>query len=113
MIIETIATRKYNGETYTFKLNKPEYIGETGVCGIELTPYISVETPDNGLGYTDTVLFNYSVAYTLNRYLQPWILKRITDVYKRLALKYIGYYQYIDHNSNINLDIKTVYRTPS
>lgn len=54
----TIARRKYQKETYTFILNLPEYKGETGCIGIEIKPYISVETPENALGYTDTFLYN-------------------------------------------------------
>lgn len=66
-------TRKFNGETYNFYMNK-------GVgCFGTYTEYVSVETPKNDLGYNDTVLFNYGKAYTLNRYLQNWILKAITD----------------------------------
>ena len=34
MTKELIATRKYNGETYSFYMNKPEYQGEKGCCGI-------------------------------------------------------------------------------
>ena len=73
--------RKYAGEEYKFFINEPEYVGETGILGIEITPYISVETPDNGFGYTDTVLMDSrtKTVYTLNRYLQPWIKKKIKE----------------------------------
>jgi hypothetical protein len=78
-------TRKYNKETYSFYLNSPSYAGEVGILGIEITPYISCITPDNGFGYTDTVLLNTNisgdkVAYTLNRGLTPWILKKIEKI---------------------------------
>ena len=76
--------RRYNKETYTFYINKPEYPGEKGILGIEITPYISVETPDNGLGYTDTVLFDNGRAYTLHRYLAPWILRKLEATATRL-----------------------------
>ena len=66
--------RKFNGETYKFYMNRG--IGCFGVY----SEYVSVETPTNEFGYTDTVLFNHGKAYTLNRYLQNWILKAITDV---------------------------------
>ena len=65
--------RKFNGETYKFFLNKG--IGCLGIY----SEYVSVETPENCFGYTDTVLFNHGKAYTLHRYLQNWILKAITE----------------------------------
>ena len=72
-----VCTRKYNKEEYKFYLNEPDYAGERGVCGIEIEPYVSVETPENGFGYSDTVLMNNGKAYTLHRYLPLWILKKI------------------------------------
>lgn len=66
-------TRKFNGETYKFYMN-------TGIgCFGVYSEYVSVETPKNDFGYTDTVLFCHEKAYTLNRYLQNWILKAITE----------------------------------
>ena len=67
-------TRKFNKEEYKFYMNKG-----VGCLGI-YSEYISVETPKNDFGYTDTVLFNHGTPYTLNRYLQKWILKAITEV---------------------------------
>ena len=72
-----VCTRKFNKEEYKFYLHEPEYIGEKGVCGIEIEPYVSVETPKNGFGYSDTVLLNCGKAYTLERYLPLWILKKV------------------------------------
>lgn len=72
-----VCTRKYNKGEYKFFLNEPEYIGEKGCCGIEIEPYVSVETPENGFGYSDSVLMSHGKAYTLCRYLPPWILKKI------------------------------------
>ena len=72
-----VCTRKYNKEEYKFYLHEPDYVGEKGICGIEITPYVSVETPENCFGYSDTVLMSNSKAYTLNRYLPLWILKKI------------------------------------
>ena len=72
-----VCTRKYNKEEYKFYLHEPDYVGEKGVCGIEITPYVSVETPENCFGYSDTVLMSNDKAYTLNRYLPLWILKKI------------------------------------
>lgn len=77
-------TRKFNGETYKFFMNKG--IGCFGIY----SEYISVETPENDFGYSDTVLFNNGNAYTLYRYLQNWILKAITE-----ALIKKGYVKYI------------------
>ena len=72
-----VCTRKYNKEEYKFYLHEPDYVGEKGVCGIEIIPYVSVETPENCFGYFDTVLMSNGKAYTLNRYLPLWILKKI------------------------------------
>ena len=77
MFTTLICTRKYNKEEYKFYLNEPSYVGEKGVCGIEIEPYVSVETPKNCFGYSDTVLLNRGKAYTLERYLPLWILKKI------------------------------------
>ena len=93
MIKELVLTRKYAGENYYYYLNKPEYTGETGVCGMPITPYISCITPENSFGYTDTVLLNTDnegnkTAYTLHRYLQPWILKKIEKKMILLENKY-------------------------
>ena len=81
-------TRKFNKEEYRFFINEPEYVGEKGVLGMEIAPYVHVETPDNGLGYTDTVLMQNGQAYTLHRYLQPWILKRIEKIMKQIQNSY-------------------------
>ena len=96
-------TRKYNKEVYSYYLNAPSYAGETGILGIEITPYISVVTPANCFGYTDTVLLNHYYdtdlkqtmfkAYTLNRYLAPWILKKIESKMIELTKKHIYPYK--------------------
>lgn len=76
-----IKTRRFKKESYLFYLNEPEYKGEKGPIGIELSHYVSVKTPENCFGYTDTILFtNSGEAYTLDRYLQPWILKECEKV---------------------------------
>lgn len=80
----------YNKEEYKFFLNEPEYVGEKGVCGIEIEPYISVETPENGFGYSDTILMSNDKAYTLHRYLAPWILKKIEERIKSFMEVYYG-----------------------
>ena len=90
MLTTKLCTRKFNKETYTFYLHEPSYVGETGVCGIEISPYISVITPENCFGYADKILLNNNgKAYTLNKYLQPWILKQIENKMRELYNKYI------------------------
>jgi len=79
-----IYTRKYNKEEYKFYLNEPDYVGEKGILGIEIQPYISVTTPENCFGYSDTVLMGNDKAYTLYRYLAPWILKKIEKKMKEV-----------------------------
>lgn len=88
MLTTLVCTRKYNKEEYKFYLNEPSYVGEKGVCGIEIEPYIHVETPENSFGYTDTVLMYGGQAYTLHRHLQPWILKRIEKTMKQIQNSY-------------------------
>ena len=85
-----VTTRRYNKETYTFILHEPEYPGEKGVCGIEITPYYTVDTPENGLGYSDTVFItsDLKTTYTAYRYLPKWILAKIKDVIIKLNTKY-------------------------
>lgn len=78
--------RKYNGEVYTYYLH--EHDGSDGILGVPQYSYVSCETPDNGLGYTDTVLLNNGIAYTLHRYLQPWILEKIRKKMSVLENKY-------------------------
>ena len=96
MFTTLICTRKYNKEEYKFYLHEPSYVGEKGCCGVEIAPYIHVETPENCFGYSDTVLLNDNNAYTLHRYLQPWILKKIEKKMIELMIKY-GY-----NNSNLH-----------
>lgn len=89
-------SRKYNEEEYKFYLNEPEYSGEKGILGIEITPYVSVKTPENCFGYEDTVLLWYENGhlhdgkpYTLNRRLPAWILKGLGKQMNRLYRKEI------------------------
>lgn len=79
MIEKLIAVRKHGGEKYKIFVILPEYDGEAGVFGIEEDPHIRIETPENCFGYSDTILFDnrYGKAYTLHRYLQPYILKAL------------------------------------
>ena len=79
MLKKLLFTRKHGGEEYKININLPQYDGEKGIFGIEEDAYISIETPENCFGYSDTVLFDrrYGKAYTLHRYLQPYILKAL------------------------------------
>lgn len=87
-----IATRKYQKETYTFILSLPEYRGETGCLGIEIKPYMSVETPKNAFGYTDTFLYDERTnsGYFLHRKHPAWIRKKIIDTCKQLFDKSVA-----------------------
>lgn len=85
----TLFTRKYNKKTYTFILNKP-HPGELGLLGLPIKPYISIKTPENSLGYNDTILFNNGAPYTLYRYTPKWILKAAKNaIIKKGLLEYI------------------------
>lgn len=86
-----LSKRKFEGETYKVFLNAPEYEGETGVCGIVILPYITVQTPENAFGYSDTVMFDRNGrGYTLHRYLAPYIIRQLEKVHefwkRRLSL---------------------------
>lgn len=83
---ELLFTRKYNKEEYRF-------FKKTMISWIDGKPktYLSIETPKNCFGYNDYVHFNSTgEPYTLYRYLQPWILKKI----KNAVIK-AGYEKYI------------------
>lgn len=86
-----IATRKYNKESYNFILNLPSYEGEKGVCGIEIKPYITVESPENCLGYEDTFIYNNTEknGYFLHRYHPQWIINKIINTCSKLSEKYL------------------------
>lgn len=98
MKTELVFTRKHKGEEYEFYTCIPEYAGEKGCLDVELKPYIKVKTPKNCFGYSDYILLQsisiydengYYIgkelkAYTLNRYLQPSILKAIEKQMIRL-----------------------------
>ena len=82
-------TRKFNKETYTFYLHTPDYAGEKGCLGVEISPYITVETPENSFGYSDTFFYmhkNKSGYYAWRNHL-PWITKKIIEVCKDYAEK--------------------------
>ena len=91
MMSTIIATRKYNKESYNFILHLPSFEGERGVCGIELKPYITVETPENCLGYTDTFFYNdiKNSGYYSHREHPQWITNKIINVCGKLAEKYL------------------------
>lgn len=82
---ELLFTRKYNKEEYCFIITTMISWGDG-----KPKKYLSVETPANCFGYHDYVIFNNGNAYTLYRYLQPWILKKIKE-----AVIKAGYEEYI------------------
>lgn len=84
-----LKTRKFNKETYTFILNEPSYEGEVGCLGMEVDPYISVLTPENCFGYSDTILLSSkNNAYGINRNHPQWIMNKIEDIMIQLTKKY-------------------------
>lgn len=85
-----VCTRKYNKEEYKFYLHEPDYVGEKGILGVEITPYVSVETPENGFGYSDTILMNGNTVYSLNRYIPKWILNRVGKKIQEIMEVYYG-----------------------
>lgn len=82
-----VKTRKFAKEEYRFYLNTPEYSGEKGVCGIEITPYITVETPENDFGYEDTFFYNSTEnnGHFQWRHHTPWIKRAIIAECKKIA----------------------------
>lgn len=82
-------TRKFNGEKYTFYLHTPEYEGEKGCLGLELMPYITVETPENSFGYIDIFFYNGAnqSGYFAHRHHPNWIKNQIIEVCKKYAEK--------------------------
>lgn len=84
-----LITRKYNKEVYTYFLHT--FNGEKGIFGIPQNDYVTCETPDNGLGYIDIVQLStpQKKAYTMHRYLQPYIKKQIEKKLIELENKYL------------------------
>lgn len=91
MNTQLVMTRKFNKEEYKIFLNTPSYPGEKGILGIELDPYVEVETPENCFGYHDYVHFSHedcSHGHTMWRYLQPWIIKKLEAVASKILDDY-------------------------
>lgn len=82
-----VKTRKFEGGKYTFILCTPEYEGEKGVLGIELQPYIYVETPENCFGYIDTFMYNHNLkdGYFSWRNHPLWIKRKLTEICGQIA----------------------------
>lgn len=80
-------TRKFDGQTYEFELNLPEYDGEKGILGIEITPYITVRTPKNCFGYPDCFFYRHKTnsGYYAHRSHPHWITNKIIEVCKKYA----------------------------
>ena len=75
-----VKTRKFNKQVYKIYLHEPEYEGETWGCDIEITPYVSVETPENCFGYSDSVLFYNGYGVCAWRTLPNWIMKELEKI---------------------------------
>lgn len=88
----TLFTKRIKKENYIIVLNKPTEEGEVGCCGLPVLPYISITTPENCFGYSDSILYNRGDPYTLHRYCPAWILKELT---KTIIKK--GYFEYINN----------------
>lgn len=85
MITKVVETFKINKEVYTIEYNEG-----IGIFGID-DCYISVKTPENCLGYPDIVLLGNESAYTLHRYLPPYILRKIENKIHEATIKYCEY----------------------
>ena len=77
---------KYNDVIlFTRKVNKQpfKFIQKTSISCITGKPYkyLIIDTPENCLGYTDTVLFSSSgQPYTLHRYQPTWVLNKLKQI---------------------------------
>lgn len=80
-------TRKFNGEVYTFYLHTPSYDGEQGCMNVEIQPYITVETPENAFGYTDTFFYDHmwKNGYYAWRHHPNWITKKLIEICGKYA----------------------------
>jgi hypothetical protein len=88
MLKTLVKTRKFNKETYKVYLVQPSYEGEKGYLDMEIEPYVFVETPENCLGYSDTVLFDSKGhGHTSYRYIQPWIVRELEKINKNIMDK--------------------------
>lgn len=69
-------SRRIAGETYKFYMCKM-----VSIIDNKMREYITVYTPENGLGYPDIISFNHDgTPYTYYRYLAPWKLNRISKI---------------------------------
>ena len=102
MIQIQIATRKYAKETYTFFLHLPEYEGETGILNVEIEPYLTVQCPENGLGYTDTFFYNSQKkdGYFAYRHHSEWIKQKIIQSCNRMFEPALDKYYYNTFTEN-------------
>ena len=83
-LCKQIKTRRFAKGTYTFMANRVFSL-------IDSTPvyYVTCITPENGFGYSDTVLRgkpgdDAEAVYTLHRYLQPWIRRKIAKEFTKI-----------------------------
>lgn len=96
MISIKIATRKYEGEEYTYYLNVPSYDGENGVLNVEINPHITVDSPANCFGYVDTFIYNSrkKSGYFQDKCHPNWIKRKIIETCGRLEEKALDKYYY-------------------
>lgn len=95
-----VLTRKFDGESYNFYVYDMVLWsnGETVTC-------VKCETPENGLGYTDTILYDKvtDTVRTLHRHLPNWILNKCKAILKKLQCQVDNngiYYHKTKNNSN-------------
>lgn len=89
MLKKLVMIRKHAGEEYHIYVNLPQYHGETGIFGLEQDAYVSIETPENCFGYSDTVLFDkrYGRPYTLSGNIEEWEKKHMS-LYPEIKIRY-------------------------
>lgn len=86
-----VKTRRFGGKTYTFMLNRMK-----SVVDDRMIYYVTCITPENGFGYSDTVLRStrgnavnaVNEVYTMHRYLQPWIRREIAKEFTKIEIKF-------------------------
>lgn len=99
MTRELVQTRKHNGEKYNFFLCSPQYKGETGILGIELEPYVEIETEDNSIisireyptydeqgKFTGYEKYLYSEYYYMSKGTKKALLKQVIALMNKLGI---------------------------
>lgn len=85
MIKTLVKEFKHNKGRYKVYKEEPSYTGETGVLGMVLDVHYCIETPPNGLGYEDFILFDHNdVPYSLHRWQSSALLDKCAGIVKQL-----------------------------